>query len=77
MMSLLRELTPKGARERYQPYHEKARQQVERELNMIEKLGLACHFLIVWDIVRSARRTTSLHKAGDQRQTARSAIRLE
>ena len=52
MMSLLRELTQKGARERYQPYHAKARQQVERELNMIEKLGLAGYFLIVWDIVR-------------------------
>ena len=52
MMSLLRELTQKGARERYQPYDEKARQQVERELNMIEKLGLAGYFLIVWDIVR-------------------------
>ena len=52
MMSLLRELTEKGARERYRPLHEKAKQQIERELRMIEKLGLAGYFLIVWDIVR-------------------------
>lgn len=56
MMSLLRELTRKGARERYRPYHEKARLQVERELDMIEKLGLPGYFLIVWDIVDFCRR---------------------
>jgi error-prone DNA polymerase len=60
MMSLLRELTQKAARERYQPYHEKARQQVERELNMIEKLGLPGYFLIVWDIVRFCKENNIL-----------------
>lgn len=60
MMSMLRELTQKGARERYQPYHEKASQQVERELNMIEKLGLPGYFLIVWDIVRFCKENNIL-----------------
>ena len=51
-MSLLRKLADEGARRRYQPYHERARLQVERELAMIEKLKLPGYFLIVWDIVR-------------------------
>jgi error-prone DNA polymerase len=32
------------------------RQQIEHELGMIQRLGLAGYFLIVWDIVRFARR---------------------
>jgi error-prone DNA polymerase len=52
MMSLLRELTDAGARDRYRPYHDPARKQVEYELAMIERLQLAGYFLIVWDIVR-------------------------
>ena len=55
MNSYLRKLADAGARERYRPYHEKARRQIERELAMIEKLDLAGYFLIVWDIVRFAR----------------------
>ncbi|HEV2201269.1 MAG TPA: error-prone DNA polymerase [Bryobacteraceae bacterium] len=55
MNSYLRKLSDAGARERYRPYHEKARRQIERELAMIEKLDLAGYFLIVWDIVRFAR----------------------
>jgi error-prone DNA polymerase len=54
-MSYLRLLTDELARVRYRPYHEKARQQIERELALIEKLGLAGYFLIVWDIVRYCR----------------------
>ncbi len=49
-------LTEAGARERYRPYHEKARLQIERELRLIEKLELAGYFLIVWDIVSFCRR---------------------
>jgi error-prone DNA polymerase len=52
MMSLLRELTWKGANDRYRPLHERARQQIEHELAMIERLGLPGYFLIVWDIIR-------------------------
>jgi error-prone DNA polymerase len=52
MNSYLRQLADAGARQRYRPYYEKARRQIERELAMIEKLDLAGYFLIVWDIVR-------------------------
>ena len=51
-MSFLRKRTDEGARQRYRPYHDKARQQIERELALIEKLKLPGYFLIVWDIVR-------------------------
>jgi error-prone DNA polymerase len=53
--SFLRKRTDDGARQRYRPYHEKARRQIERELALIEKLKLAGYFLIVWDIVRYCR----------------------
>ncbi len=55
MDSFLRKRVDEGARRRYQPYHERARRQIERELALIEKLGLAGYFLIVWDIVRFCR----------------------
>ncbi len=55
MGSFLRKITQAGARERYRPYHERARRQVERELDLIEKLDLAGYFLIVWDIVNYCR----------------------
>jgi error-prone DNA polymerase len=51
-MSFLRKLAEDGARVRFQPYHEGAQRQVQRELALIEKLKLAGYFLIVWDIVR-------------------------
>ena len=54
-MSFLRHIAEEGARLRYRPYHERARRQIERELALIEKLGLAGYFLIVWDIVRFCR----------------------
>jgi error-prone DNA polymerase len=55
-MSYLRQLADQGARGRYQPYHEKARRQIERELAMIEKLKLPGYFLIVWDLIDFCRR---------------------
>jgi error-prone DNA polymerase len=55
MASFLRKITQAGARERYRPYHDRARRQVERELDLIEKLELAGYFLIVWDIVNYCR----------------------
>ena len=51
-MSFLRKRVDEGARRRYQPYHERAHRQIERELALIEKLKLPGYFLIVWDIVR-------------------------
>lgn len=56
MDSYLKKLTEAGARDRYRPFHEKARRQIEYELNIIQKLGLAGYFLIVWDIVQFCRR---------------------
>jgi error-prone DNA polymerase len=53
--SFLRALTLVGARERYRPFHDRARAQIDRELALIEKLGLAGYFLIVWDIVNFCR----------------------
>ncbi len=44
-----------GARHRYQPYHDKARAQIARELRLIDTLNLAGYFLIVWDIVNFCR----------------------
>ena len=52
MNSFLRKRAEEGARWRYQPYHDRARRQIERELRLIETLDLAGYFLIVWDIVR-------------------------
>jgi error-prone DNA polymerase len=54
-MSFLRHMTDAGARNRYQPYHDRARAQIARELDLIEKLDLAGYFLIVWDIVNYCR----------------------
>jgi error-prone DNA polymerase len=51
-ISFLRKRAEEGARRRFQPYHERAQKQVQRELALIEKLKLAGYFLIVWDIVR-------------------------
>jgi error-prone DNA polymerase len=53
--SHLEALTWAGARARYRPLSDKARRQIEHELRIIGRLGLAGYFLIVWDIVRYAR----------------------
>ena len=53
--SFLRQMTEVGARDRYRPYHDRARAQIARELDLIEKLDLAGYFLIVWDIVNFCR----------------------
>jgi len=57
MNSFLRQRTWEGARHRYGALTEPspARQQIERELALIEKLDLAGYFLIVWDIVQFCR----------------------
>jgi error-prone DNA polymerase len=54
-MSFLRKITEVGARHRYRPYHDRARAQIARELDLIDKLDLAGYFLIVWDIVNYCR----------------------
>ena len=57
MNSFLRKRTDEGARDRYRRLVTKSarRDQIERELALIEKLELAGYFLIVWDIVRFCR----------------------
>jgi error-prone DNA polymerase len=55
IMSFLRKRTEEGALDRYQRSDKRAWKQIEHELSIIEKLGLAGYFLIVWDIVRYCR----------------------
>src|SRR5436309_10670332 len=59
LMSLLRERTREGFQQRYgratTDLRNRASQQVERELHLIEKLKLEGYFLIVWDLVRFCR----------------------
>lgn len=52
--TFLRQLTEKGAEERFggKPHEDRAKAQVEHELAIIEELGFPGYFLIVWDIVR-------------------------
>src|SRR5258706_13418436 len=54
-ISLLRAIPEAGARERYRPYHDRARAQIARELDLIARLDLAGYFLIVWDLVNFCR----------------------
>ena len=54
--SFLRERSFDGARKRYHgTVPEKVRGQIENELALINKLGVAGYFLIVWDIVEFCR----------------------
>ena len=59
MDSFLRERTREGFQQHYgraeNDLKQRARRQIERELKLIEKLGLAGYFLIVWDLVRYCR----------------------
>ena len=50
--SYLRHLAWNGARARFRPLTARAQGQIEKELALIEKLGLAGYFLIVHDLVR-------------------------
>jgi error-prone DNA polymerase len=50
--SYLRHVAWNGARARFRPLTNKAQAQIQKELDLIEKLDLAGYFLIVWDIVR-------------------------
>ncbi|HVB35018.1 MAG TPA: DNA polymerase III subunit alpha [Patescibacteria group bacterium] len=54
--SYLWQLCFRGARRRYHPPGPEAVARLTRELEVIDRLGLAPYFLVVWDIVREARR---------------------
>jgi error-prone DNA polymerase len=55
MDGMLRKLTYFGAQQRYGSITGPIRQQLEKELGLIGRLGFAGYFLIVWDIVNYAR----------------------
>ncbi len=55
-MSFLRKIAWNAAKSRFRPLTARAQKQIEKELNMIEKLELAGYFLIVWDIVQFCNR---------------------
>ena len=56
MAGALREVTAHGARERYgHPLPARVKAQLERELELIIRLGFSGYFLIVWDLVRFCR----------------------
>lgn len=54
--SYLHDLCHAGLRARFRPVTPRAAAQLTHELTVIERAGLADYFLIVWDIVRHARR---------------------
>jgi DNA polymerase-3 subunit alpha len=54
--SYLWELCFRGARKRYHPPGREVIARLTRELEVIDRLGLAPYFLLVWDIAREARR---------------------
>jgi len=58
--SFLRHISWNGARARFRPLTAKAQAQIQRELDLIEKLNLAGYFLIVWDIVQFCQRENIL-----------------
>jgi error-prone DNA polymerase len=53
--SWLRELTFRGARDRWGELDDRQRAQLEHELGVITRLGFAGFFLVMWDAVREAR----------------------
>jgi error-prone DNA polymerase len=55
MESFLRKITWFGAEHRYGSLTPSIRRQIEKELGLINKLGFAGYFLIVWDIVNYCR----------------------
>ncbi len=54
--SWLRELTYRGARERYgEALNNEVRARLENELGVIADMGFSDYFLVVWDLIRHAR----------------------
>lgn len=53
--SFLEEISCRGLTERYGEITEEAKARLARELHVIEKIGFAGYFLIVWDFIRFAK----------------------
>jgi len=49
---LLEKLTWDGFQHRYGNHHAEARKRVEKELEVIDRLGFSAYFLITWDFIR-------------------------
>ncbi|OWZ84695.1 DNA polymerase III subunit alpha [Natranaerobius trueperi] len=58
--SYLRELCMKGLNKRYQDITPEIRERLEYELDIIQRMGYASYFLIVWDFVRFAHENNIL-----------------
>ena len=58
---LLFKLCREGLRLRYSPTHRVAKERLEKELQVIDRLGFSTYFLITWDIVRYARTSGFYH----------------
>ncbi|MCX8056894.1 MAG: PHP domain-containing protein [Ignavibacteria bacterium] len=54
--SYLWKIAFRGLEEKYKPITQKAIDRLQEELRVIEQLGFADYFLIVWDIVQQAKR---------------------
>ncbi len=54
--SYLWKIAFRGLEEKYKPITQKAIARLQEELNVIEQLGFADYFLIVWDIAQQAKR---------------------
>ena len=55
-IAYLRSLSYAGARERYGKITPRVQQRLDYELGIIEQMGFADYFLLVWDLVQFARR---------------------
>jgi DNA polymerase III subunit alpha len=54
-VAYFRRLCLEGCRARYPEYGDAVRQRLEQEMAVIESMGFASYFLIVWDFIRYAR----------------------
>ena len=58
---LLFKLCREGLKLRYSPADKRAKERLEKELQVIDRLGFSTYFLITWDIVRYARTSGFYH----------------
>lgn len=59
--SFLWKITFRGLEKRYQPITEQAVKRLQYELEVIDEMGFTDYFLIVWDIIREAKKRGMLH----------------
>lgn len=59
--SFLWKIAFRGLEERYKPITDKAVKRLQYELEVIDEMGFADYFLIVWDIIREAKSRGMMH----------------